>query len=163
MSDQSYHDYGFGFNFSEFDASCEKAGIPIGVEDVERLLEHAPVLQRDVHEYLEDIEEMNPGHEIVIDDYREFDQDYMLDLSRIFADTVREVENLPHVYATSDYDCNHYVIFGQGYPWNCNQKEKAISKDEVEAIFRKYLSILKPEAEGKFFTDIDNQSVENGG
>ena len=37
MSYESWHDYGFGFNFSEFDANCDMAEIPIAVEDVERL------------------------------------------------------------------------------------------------------------------------------
>lgn len=163
MSYECWHDYGFGFNFSQFDADCDKIQDPITVEDIERLLTMDPKLQREVHEWLEDLREDNPGLEITVKDYREFDQDYQLGLSKIFADVVREAENLPHVYATSDYDCTDYVIFGQGYPWNMNDREKALSKDAVEEILRKYLAILKPCTSGALYVDINHQSVENGG
>ena len=38
MSYQTWHEYGFGLNFSLFEAECEKVGDPITVENVERLV-----------------------------------------------------------------------------------------------------------------------------
>ena len=135
MSYQSWHEYGIGFNFSVFEAECEKIGDPITVEDVERLLACNPTLERDVHEWLDEIKE----------------------------DNLREKEDIPHVYAICDYNNDHYVIFGQGYPWNMSEKEKRLNQDELEKIFRTYLTILKPATGEKLCVDIDNQSIENGG
>ena len=114
MSYQSWHEYGIGFNFSEFEAECEKVGDPITVEDVERLLACNLPLERDVHEWLDEIKDDNPDHSVTLEDYREFDQDFQLGLSKLFADVIREKEDLPHVYATCDYNNDHYVIFGRG-------------------------------------------------
>ena len=44
-----------------------------------------------------------------------------------------------------------------------NEREKAISKEEVEGIFYKYLKILKPSLGESVDAEIDFQSVENGG
>lgn len=163
MSYQSWHEYGIGFNFSEFEAECEKVGDPITVEDVERLLARNLPLERDVHEWLDEIKDDNPDHSVTLEDYREFDQDFQLGLSKLFADVIREKEDLPHAYATCDYNNDHYVIFGQGYPWNMSEKEKRLNQDELEKIFRTYLTIIKPATGEKLCVDIDNQSIENGG
>ena len=163
MSYQTWHEYGFGFNFSVFEAECERIGDPITVENVERLLACNLPLQRDVHEWLNEIRDNNPGYIVTLDDYREFDQDFQLGLSKLFADVIQGTEELPHVYATCDYNNDHYVIFGQGHPWNMTEKEKRITVDEMEIIFRTYLAILKPSTSGLLHVDIDNQSIENGG
>ena len=55
------------------------------------------------------------------------------------------------------------MLFGQGYPWNLNEREKAITKEEVEGIFYKYLKILKPSLGETVNAEINFQSVENGG
>ena len=60
MSYQTWHEYGFGFIFSGFEAECEKIGDPITVEDVEHLLACNLPLHRDVHEWLDEIREDNP-------------------------------------------------------------------------------------------------------
>lgn len=164
MSYQSWHDYGLGINFTDFEIACNRADDPITVEDIERLLKVAPKLQRDVHEYIEGVKEDNPDVEIEVDDYRCFDPDgYGLELAYIFAQAVSEAEGLTHLYATSSYENDHFVLFGQGYPWNLNEREKAITKEEVEGIFYKYLKILKPSLGETVDAEIDFQSVENGG
>ena len=163
MSYQTWHEYGFGFNFSVFEAECEKIGDPITVENVERLLACNLPLQRDVHEWLDEIKEGNPDCVITLDDYRDFDQDFRLELSKLFADVLQGTEELPHVSAACDENNDHYVIFGQGYPWNMTEKEKRITVDEMETIFRTYLAILKPATSGQFQVEIDNQSIENCG
>ena len=48
-------------------------------------------------------------------------------------------------------------------PKNMTEKEKRITVDEMETIFRTYLAILKPATSGQINVDIDNQSIENGG
>lgn len=164
MSYCSWHEYGLGINFSDFDGACDKAGDPITVADIERLLEVAHKLQRDVHEYIAGVKEDNPGVEIEVDDYRCFDPDgYGLELSYIFAQAVAEAEGLTHVFACDSYDGDHFVLFGQGYPWNMNEREKALKKEDVEGIFYKYLKLLKPSLGEKVDAEIDFQSVENGG
>ena len=67
MSYQTWHEYGFGFIFSGFEAECEKIGDPITVEDVEHLLACNLPLHRDVHEWLDEIREDNPGYVITLD------------------------------------------------------------------------------------------------
>lgn len=163
MSYCSWHEYGLGIDFSDFDVACDKAGDPITVADIERLLEVAPKLQRDVHEYIEGVKEDNPDVEIKVDDYRCFDDNYRLELAYIFAQAVSEAEDLTHVYACESYENDHFVLFGQGYPWNLNEREKSITKEEVEDIFYKYLKILKPSLGETVNVEIDFQSVENGG
>ncbi len=163
MSYVSWHNYGIGFDFSEFDANCDKLGDPITPEDIERLLAYAPKLQHGVHTWIDQLKKLDPAKEPTIDDYREFDQDYGLELSYIFAETVREAESLDHVFAADDYNCNHFVLFGQGYPWNMNEREKNISREEVIGLLQEYLAILKPCTEDTLLVEIDDQAVENGG
>ncbi len=164
MSYCSWHEYGLGINFTDFEIACDRAKDPITVEDIERLLNVAPKLQRDVHKYIQGVKEDNPGVEIELYDYRNFDPDgFGLELSYIFAQAVAEAEGLTHVFACDSDDCYHFVLFGQGYPWNMNEREKALKKEDVEGIFYKYLKILKPSLGEKVDVEIDFQSVENGG
>lgn len=163
MSYRTWHDYGFGFSFSDFEATCDAAGDPITPEDVERLLAYAPDLRKSIHEWLEELKAENPERKITIDDYREYDQVYSLELAELFAEVVAQAEGLTRVYAVSDYENDHFVIFGQGYPWWMNDREKSLTEEEVEEIFRKYLEILKPATRDKIGVDIEGQSIENGG
>ena len=53
------------------------------------------------------------------------------------------------------------MIFGKAHPWDYSEKERQITQEQIDAIFLKYLGILKP-----FLIDdinIDDEEVENGG
>ena len=163
MSYKIWHNYGIGFCFSDFEDTCDSVGDPITTEDLERLLAYAPDLRESIHEWLEELKATNSGREITIDDYRDYDELYTLDFAGMFAEVISEAEDLTSVYETSDYDGNKFVIFGKGYPWQMNDREKSITQGEVEDIFRKYLEVLKPATKDKIGVDIEDQEIENGG
>ena len=53
------------------------------------------------------------------------------------------------------------MIFGIAHPWDYNEKERQLTQEQIDAIFLKYLEILKPFLVKDI--DIDEQEVENGG
>ena len=161
MSFQSWHNYGIGLSFTEFEGNCKKAGMSITPEDIERLIEKAPELQRAVHEYIQELKEDNPDAPVTIEAYEEFDRDFSLGIAYIFAETIREAEGLSGVYATDSYDAEDFVIFGMGYPWFMNEREKGLTREQVVVMFLTYLRLLKPGFEDAFTVEIDEQSIEN--
>lgn len=136
MNGNREHEHGYGFNFSDFEAGCDAAGAPITAEDMDRLLAAAPKLRK---EYVECL-----GHDLTIEDYRDYSA---LGLSDIFATAVCEAENLTRIVAdnaSDDFEDDQCVLFAQGIPWKLSERERNIQPDEIEAIFRKHLGILKP-------------------
>lgn len=145
MSYCSWHTYGYGVCVSDI-------GEP-PVERIQNLLAMAPVLQKEIQEWLDERGIVEPDS----DDYMEFDQDFCLGLATILKRVILETENV-ELEACDSSEGKDYLLFVPDYPWNQKNRKRLETKEEVTELFRKYLSVL---TDGPI--DIDDQSVENGG
>lgn len=87
----------------------------------------------------------------------DYDDDNQLGLATILRIVIEECEGI-HLVACDDFAGREYLIFHQQYPWNMNTKELAMTKERLDKLFAKYISILTDEP-----LVIDYQVVENGG
>lgn len=146
----SYHTWttnGFGFCVDDIKTTPE------------RILKLAALNEKtykDLIEYLNAFASECKDEDLTIDDFDDFEGDYG---DRGLSCIIREVINneLPIVFA-DDFDCVPYILYCPRYPWSLEDKEKRLTKEDVEEVFKKYINIL---------TDtpvvIDYYSVENGG
>lgn len=145
MSCTSWHTYGYGICVSDI-------GEP-SVERIRNLLEMAPVLKKNIQEWLDECGISDPDY----DDYMEFDQDFGLGLAAILKEVILEAENV-ELEACDSFEGKEYLLFCPDYPWNRKNQKQLETEEDVAGIFKKYIPVLTDEP-----IDIDYQSVENGG
>lgn len=142
MSFQTWHTYGYGVYVDDIGG--------VTVNKLKKLLSLAPKYEADINEWLKDCEIDNP----TIEDYYEYDQDWYLGLATILKEVILEAEDID-LTACNDFDDNRYLLYEPTYPWG---RAKEVTKEQIDEIFTKYISILTDEV-----PQIDYQSVENGG
>lgn len=138
-------------------------GYGICVDDIEttakKLLELAamkPEVLKDVREYLSEyLDKEYDDEDLTIDDFDDLEGDYC---ERGVAYLLfRVIDEIDITYA-DDYDGVQYILYCPSYPWCMSEKEKNLTKEDVDSIFNKYISILTDE-----HILITDYSVENGG
>ena len=110
----------------------------------------------DVREFLD--ETMPEGYkdeDLTIDDFDEYEGYYC---ERGVANVLSQVINEFPVTFADGYGGVPYLLFAPCYPWGMTDKEKDLTQDDVDNIFRKYIKILTDDE-----ISIDYQCVENGG
>lgn len=150
----SYHSWtvdGFGFCVDD---------IPYDTLTIEKILNLASMnekLFKNVREYLDEIckEEDITYDDLTIDDLDELEGDYGdRGLTHILLNVIKDI----HVMFTDDYEGVPYILYAPKYPWGMSEEEKSYTKEDVIAVFEKYIKIL---------TDVpvqfDYYCVENGG
>lgn len=65
-------------------------------------------------------------------------------LSYILSLVIAECEDV-HLATTLDADCSEFLLFAKKFPWQMTDREKVITKDDLDAIFSKYVSVLTDE------------------
>lgn len=143
----TWHAYGYGYGICVSD---------IGEPPVERfraLLAMAPELQKEIQERLDERGITDPGY----DDYVEFYRDYMSGLATILKYAILEAENV-ELMACDSAEGKDYLLFPPDYPWNKKERRRPGTKEEVDDLFQKYISVLTDEP-----IVIDYRSVRNGG
>ena len=144
----SYHTYsidGFGFSVDE---------ISTNILRLRRLLKCAPKFSKEIDKYFKECEITKPE----LDDYLEYDQDYLSGLAYILQGVIEEAENIGLVIA-EDFDGEWFVMLCPSYPWaNISEKHKSLTAEKITETFQKYIGILTDSPVG-----IEYQSVENGG
>lgn len=65
-------------------------------------------------------------------------------LATILAAVITECEGV-YIEGTND-GYNTFLILAAKFPWEYNEKEKALTNESLDAIFRKYISILTDES-----------------
>lgn len=145
MSYSTWHDYGYGVCVSDIKA--------VSVERLQALIHLAPKYERDIQTWLAECEISEPS----VDDYLEFDQDYMLGLATMLKEVIEEAEGIRF---TACEDCcdKRYLFYEPSYPWHLPEKEKPLTEENIAEILCKYVSILTDEE-----IPIDYDSAENGG
>lgn len=145
MSYSTWHVYGYGVCVSDIKA--------VSVERLQTLIHLAPKFECKIQNWFNECEISEPS----VDDYLEFDQDYMLGLATLLKEVIEEAEG---VSFTACEDCSDklYLFYKPPYPWNLSEKEKTLTEENIAEILCKYISILTDEE-----ILIDYDSVENGG
>lgn len=145
MSFSTWHNYGYGVCTSDLKVNS--------VERIEKLLEFAPEYRDDIHGWFEESGINKP----TVDDYLDFDQDYNNGIAAILKEVIRESEGI-EFEACDNFDCMRYLIYMPSYPWHMTERDRTVTQEELDAILKKYISVI---SDTEF--DIDFQEVENGG
>lgn len=145
MSYYTWHNYGYGICTSDLEISS--------VERIEKLLAYAPEYQKEIHDWFNDCEITEPE----VDDYLDFDQDYCNGIATILKEVIREATGISFE-ACDNFDCMRYLIYMPSYPWCMTVRDKKITKEELDEVLYKFVSIV---TDSKI--EIDYQEVENGG
>lgn len=145
MSFQTWHTYGYGVCVD--DIKCNS------VDNLKTLLSFAPNYKADINKWLVQNEIDNP----TLEDYYEYDEDWCLGLATILKEVILEAEHID-LTACDDFDGKRYLLYEPTYPWGRTKNDKAITREQLDEMFEKYVSMLTDE-----MPLIDYQSVENGG
>ena len=145
MSYESWHNYGYGISTTKLEIDS--------VERIEALLSLAPEYQTEIRQWFEECEITEP----TVDDYLEFDQDYNLGIATILRIVIQEAEKVEFL-ACDDCHCQRFLMYPKLYPWEIQAVDQGMTKERVEEILKKYVSIVSDTE-----LEIDYQEAENGG
>lgn len=145
MSFSTWHNYGYGVCMAGLGYKSTKK--------MESLLEYAPKVKQNIQEWFNQCEISEP----TMDDYFDYDQDEYLSVGAILRDVIAEAEGI-ELLACNDYDGHIYLLYPPVYPWHASENDLQMTEEKIEAVIRKYLSII---AEKDF--DVEYLSAENGG
>ena len=145
MSYCSWHNYGYGIITSKLKIDS--------TERIEALLSLAPEYQKELHTWFEDCEITEP----TVEDYLEYDQDYNLGIATILRVVIQEAERVEFL-ACDDCNCQRFLMYPKLYPWQITDVDHNMTKERVQEILRKYVSIVSDTE-----LEIDFQEAENGG
>ena len=104
----------------------------------------------DIKAYLDEgIKECQKGkpHAVTEEEINEFMDDYetksgIHGLAAVLADVMNELEPVVKVTPCENYDNEQFVLYEPNFPWHMSEKEKTLSCEELDSIFKKYLDIL---------------------
>lgn len=145
MSFKTWHDYGYGICVSNLTINS--------VEKIEELLSHAPKYREEIHEYFKECEITEP----TVDDYEELDDDLCNGFATLLKEVIYEATEI-NLDSVSDYSSWRYLIYSPRYPWNITSVDMTVTKEKLNEIFNKYVSIITDSE-----INIGYQSVENFG
>lgn len=145
MSYSTWHTYGYGICVDDISGFT--------VEKLQKLLSLAPKYEANINEWLKENDIDNP----TLEDYYEYDEDWCLGLATILKEVILEAEDI-ELTACNDFDDNRFLVYEPWYPWELTEKDKSITRESLDEIFTKYISVLTDE-----IPSINYQSVENGG
>lgn len=147
MSYDVWHTYGYGICVDDIETTPEK---------LLKLASMKPAVLKDIRDYLNDIyEDGYEDTELTMDDFDGLEGDYC---ERGVAYVLYQVIDEIDVIFADGYDGVPYILYSPSYPWRMTEKEINLTQEDVDNIFRKYVSVLtdKPIV-------IDYHCVENGG
>lgn len=139
---------GFGFCVDDIETTPER---------VLKLAALNETTLSDLREYLDSIyEDGYKDEDLTMDDINEFEGEYgYRGISTILCEVI---DQELCVELADDFDGTNFILYCPRYPWILSEADKALTKQDVENIFNKYITILTDEK-----IDIDYYSVENGG
>lgn len=145
MSMETWINYGIGLCTSDLKIKSEDA--------IKELISLVPELKEEVEKYLADNGIEHPS----VEDYLEFDEDFLNGISYYLERAISKIEDL-NVFACDDYEGNRYLIYAPAYPWEQTESDRQLTREKVEEILSKYVSIITDDE----FT-IDDIKAENFG
>lgn len=145
MSYHTWHNYGYGICTTDINEQ--------NVDRLQELLKAAPVFRAEIEDWLIETKTETPTW----DDYMEYDSDCYLGLATILKEVIEEAEGI-ELTACDDSGGSEYLLYQAKYPWETPEKERKLTKEQLDEIFRRYVNVLTDE-----IIDIDDYSPENGG
>lgn len=145
------HGYGICTDFA-MDGKFKKIKTAEDLEPLKKLINMAPKFAADhtmvtLQAMEEDIYEDEMSLAWVASDlmYKIFGDDAGgCGLSYILSLVIAECEGI-HLAAEQDCDCSEFLLFAKKFPWQMNEREKALTANELRAIIAKYVSVLTDE------------------
>ena len=150
MSYRTWHTYGIGICVDDIKTTPERVLKLASLDDS---------VLFDVQNYLNERFDGNyEDEELTIDDFCDFEGMFCdRGVTCILLEVMNSVEKIPFIYADS-FDCFDYILYCPAYPWNLMENEIGLTREKLEEIFKKYISILTDDP-----VVIDWREVENGG
>lgn len=152
MSYHTWTTYGFGFCVDDIYNES------LSVDKILKLAAMEPDVLDDVYDYIDQfcLENEITKYEFTVDDFDELEGDFCeRGIAYILYHVIKK--ELPVVFA-DDFDGVPYILYCPSYPWNLEDKEKNLTKNDIIDIFNKYIKILTD-----ITISIDHQCVQNGG
>lgn len=146
MGYQTWHNYGYGIRTDNIKTTADKMA---------ELIKLAPKFAEEVrNNFIEDYETDNP----TMDDYLDYDQDYMHGIGYFLREVIEEAEDV-RLETVDNYDGNVFCILMPDYPWaKLTEAEKGLTEEKLDELFNKYVKILTDDV-----IKVEYQEVENGG
>lgn len=129
---QEYEIRGFGICFNH-----NKCG-ETTVEKINKMLEEAPNLKKEISEWFEDLEVEKP----TIEDYSDFEQDKYCGIPALLAMAINEKYNVDFLEYDADDNGLVYVYMPQLMPWQMTDFEKNLTENELINILSFFYNIL---------------------
>ena len=145
MSYHTWHTYGYGIRTDDIKVKS--------VEALQALLSLAPLTQQDFKEWFE----INKIETPTLEDYYEYEETDGCHLAAILRMVIMETEGVEFT-ACNDFNDRDYLLFEPLYPWGLTDTDRAMTKERIEEIFQKHLSIITNNV-----PMCDYQEAENGG
>ena len=145
MSYHTWHTYGYGIRTDDIKVKS--------VESLQALLALAPLAQQDFKEWFETNEIETP----TLEDYYEYEDNDGCRLAAVLRMVVLETEGVD-LTACNDFEDRDYLIYEPIYPWGLTETDKTMTKEKLNTIFHKYLSMITDEV-----PEFGYQEAENGG
>lgn len=148
---ESWHDYGFGICTSNLKEEISLPGLM-------ELISQAPELKERVNTFMNN--ECGGAFKDSYDILTSYVEQYGIydfgGLAEILYEVIKEVEEIDLLLCT-DSGGKTYLIYTPSYPWTPKtEKEKELTEEKLENMFRKYLRIVTDE-----HLPVDYKSVEN--
>lgn len=145
MGYHTWHTYGYGVRTDNIKVKS--------VEALQELLAIAPLAEQDFKDWFKENNIENP----TLEDYYEYEDNDGCHLAAILRMVIMETEGV-ELTACNDFEDKDYLIFEPLYPWGLTDVDRAMTKEKLEAIFEKYLSMITEN-----IPICDYQEAENGG
>jgi len=149
MSYSTWTTDGYGFCVDDIETTAEK---------LLALAAMKPNVLKDIREYLDCMFEEDGGYideDLLMDVFDDLEGDYCeRGIAYVLYNVIDEID----IVFADDYNGVPYILYDPKYPWSMNEREKNLTREDVDNIFNKYISILTDKP-----VRIDYYSVENGG
>ena len=145
MSYHTWITYGYGVRTDNIKVKS--------LEALQNLIALAPLAKEDFKNWFEENNIESP----TIEDYYEYDENDGCHLAAILRMVIMESEGV-ELTACNDFEDRDYLIYEPIYPWGLTDVDRTMTKEKIEAILQKHLSIITDNV-----PICDYQEAENGG
>lgn len=145
MSYHTWITYGYGVRTDNIKVKS--------LEALQNLIALAPLVKEDFKNWFEENNIESP----TIEDYYEYDDNDGCHLAAILRMVILETEGVD-LTACNNFSDEDFLLYEPLYPWGLTEIDKTITKEKLEGIFNKYLSMITENV-----TEFGYQEAENGG
>ncbi len=123
------------------------------LEALQNLIALAPLAKEDFMNWFEENNIESP----TIEDYYEYDESDGCHLAAILRMVILETEGVD-LTACNNFSNEDFLLYEPLYPWGLTEIDKTITKEKLNTIFHKYLSMITDNV-----PEFGYQEAENGG